>query len=66
MMDSTKSEITPTVRGGVLALVAVLGVPAVLYFALRGPLGGSTANGLALGSSVAIAVVVALLLWQKR
>ncbi|WP_121820501.1 hypothetical protein [Halostella salina] len=65
MVEQMNAEIEPTVRTGVLALVAVLGVPTALYFGLRGPLGAATANALALGSSVVLAVAaVAVLLWR--
>lgn len=61
-----KVEIGPTIRTSLLALVAVLGVPAVIYFGFRGPLSAGTTNILALGSSVVIALaLIALLLWQR-
>ncbi|QRV16660.1 hypothetical protein JMJ58_07250 [Haloterrigena salifodinae] len=60
-------DIGTMIRTGLLALVAMLGVPAAVYFGLRGPLDVGTANTLALGSSVTIALaIVALLLWQKE
>lgn len=67
MVEKTNVEIEPTIQTGVLALVAVLGVPVAVYFGLRGPLGAGTANRLALGSSVVVALAaVALLLWHNR
>lgn len=67
MVGNTNVEIEPTIRTGVLALVAVLGVPATVYFGLREPLSAGMANVLALGSSIVVALaVVALLLWHDR
>lgn len=60
-------EIEPTIRIGVLTLVAVLGVPAAAYFGLCGPLSAGIATGFALGSSIVVALaVIALLLWHER
>lgn len=67
MVENTNVEIEPTIRTGVLALAAILGVPAAVYFGLRGPLSAGIANMLALGSSIVVALtVVALLLWHDR
>lgn len=65
-MKSTDVEIEPTICTSVLALVAVLGVPAAVYFGLQGPLGVGTANGLALGFSVVLALAVVVLLLLSR
>lgn len=60
-------EIKPMIQTGVLALVAVLGVPAAVYFGIRGPLSAGMANMLAFGASIVVALaVVALLLWHDR
>lgn len=67
MVENTNGEIEPMIRTGVLALAAVLGVPAAVYFGLRGPLSAGMATLLALGSSIVIALaVIALLLWHGR
>jgi glycerol-3-phosphate acyltransferase PlsY len=64
MEESMNREIASTVRMSMLALVAVLGVPSAIYFGLQGPLGAGTANGLALVSSILLAVTVfVVFLW---
>lgn len=66
MGKNTNANIELAIRAGVLALVAVLGVPAAVYFGLKGPLSAGIANVLALGSSIVMALtVVALLLWHS-
>jgi len=60
-------ETESAIRTSVLALVAVLGIPAAVYFGFREPLGAGIANGLALGFSVVIAfAILALLLWSRE
>lgn len=66
MGENTNMKVELAIRTGVLALVAVLGVPAAVYFGLQGPLSVRVANVLALGSSIVVALtVVALLLWRS-
>lgn len=65
MVENTNVEFGPAIRTALLALVAVLGVPTAVYFGLRGPLGAQTANGLALGFSVGIALAVIALLLRR-
>jgi hypothetical protein len=58
--------IEPTIRASVLAPVVVLGVPAGVYSGPRGSLGAGTANGLALDSSVVVALaIVGLFPWRR-
>ena len=66
MEKNTNMEIERTIQTSVLALVVVVGVPAALYFGLRGPLGVGTANGFALGSSVVVALAAIGLLLRSR
>lgn len=67
MVENTNAEFEATIRTGILALVGMLGIPAVVYFGLRDPLGAETANALALGSSVVVAVaIISLLLWYEH
>ncbi|WP_049898673.1 hypothetical protein [Halococcus agarilyticus] len=63
---NTTVEIEPLIRTSVLAFVAVLGVPAGVYFGLHGSLDAGTANGFALGSSVIVALAVVALLLRPR